>query len=87
MLAEARGTVWNGSAIAVLTGGAGSRDATSLPGRLDWKVGWRGVGPELRIAHPCCLSAPLTLALKPGFGRLQVSVTRPPALPAEAPSD
>jgi general secretion pathway protein N len=85
VLAEARGTVWNGSAIAVLTGGEGSRDAASLPGRFEWKVGWRGAGPELRIAHPCCLSTPLTLALKPGFGRLQVSVTRPAGLPAGAP--
>ena len=34
LLADARGTVWSGSAVAVLTGGEGSRDASSLPGRL-----------------------------------------------------
>ena len=32
LLADARGTVWAGSAVAVLTGGPGSRDASALPG-------------------------------------------------------
>ena len=31
LLADARGTVWAGSAVAVLTGGEGSRDASALP--------------------------------------------------------
>ena len=30
LLADARGTVWSGSAVPVLTGGAGSRDASAL---------------------------------------------------------
>jgi general secretion pathway protein N len=85
LLAEARGTVWNGSAIAVLTGGEGSRDAASLPGRLEWTMGWRGTGPLLRISQSCCLTAPLAIALKPGLGRVQVVVTPPPGRPAGTP--
>ena len=34
LLADARGTVWQGSAVMVLTGGEGSHDASALPGRL-----------------------------------------------------
>ena len=34
LLAEARGSLWDGSAVLVLTGGAGSRNASALPGRL-----------------------------------------------------
>ena len=58
LLADARGTVWNGSATAVLTGGPDSRDAAALPGRLHWTLGWRRwFGLELRLAQPCCLHA------------------------------
>ena len=47
LLADARGTVWTGSAVVVLTGGPGSRDASALPGRLDWTVGLKGLGLEI----------------------------------------
>lgn len=80
-LADARGTVWSGSAVAVLTGGMSSRDASRLPGRLHW--GWgvdRGdasrpgtagdsnSGPalELRLQHACCLNGVVRLLLRPG---------------------
>jgi general secretion pathway protein N len=39
LLADARGSIWSGSAIAVLTGGPGSRTASALPGRLKWTFG------------------------------------------------
>ena len=47
-LAEARGTVWSGSAVVVLTGGPGSRVAAALPGRLDWqhRVHCRSSAPD-----------------------------------------
>ena len=48
LLADARGTVWKGSAVVVLTGGAGSRDATALPGRLDWTLDLEGLAFRLR---------------------------------------
>ena len=38
LLSDARGSVWSGSAVVVLTGGPGSRDAASLPGRIEWSL-------------------------------------------------
>lgn len=75
LLADARGTVWNGSATLVLTGGPDSRDAASLPGRLRWTLGWRRwAALELRLTQPCCMPRPLVLVLRPGFGRSVVSL-------------
>jgi general secretion pathway protein N len=78
LLADARGTVWSGSAVPVLTGGAGSRDASALPGRLDWTLGVKGLGFELRARHACCLNGTVALQVKPGFGRMQV-ILEPPS--------
>jgi general secretion pathway protein N len=78
LLADARGTVWSGSAIVVLTGGPGSRDATTLPGRLQWQLGWRGRGPELRLSQACCLNGTIPVALQPGFGRFGAILAAPP---------
>lgn len=38
LLQDVRDSVWNGSALLVLAGGAGSRDAKALPGRLSWQL-------------------------------------------------
>jgi hypothetical protein len=40
LLADARGTVWQGSAVVVLTGGAGSRDASALPAGCTGPWAW-----------------------------------------------
>jgi len=74
LLTEARGTVWSGSAVLVLTGGTDSRDATSLPGRLNWDIGLHGLGFELRLRQDCCLNGTVTLQLKPGLGRMQTTL-------------
>ena len=74
ILAEARGTVWSGSAIATLTGGPGSRDAATLPGRLSWSVGWRAMGAEIRLTHACCLAEPLVLGVRPGLARFTIAL-------------
>lgn len=69
LLAEAEGTVWTGHAVAVLTGGPGSRDARALPGRLGWTLrpsGWGGL--KLQLSQDCCLPAPISLVVKPGWG-------------------
>jgi general secretion pathway protein N len=68
-LAQARGTVWQGSAVVVLTGGAGSRDAASLPGRLDWSLKLQGLSLAITAQHACCLLGPTTFYVQPGFGR------------------
>jgi general secretion pathway protein N len=77
LLADARGTVWNGSAMAVLTGGIGSRDASSLPGRLSWTLRPKGLGLELQLQHACCLNGTVALLVKPGFGRTEYTLVPP----------
>ena len=74
LLTDARGTLWRGSALPVLTGGPGSRDATALPGRLEWTLGWSGLGAELRARQACCLRGEVRALIRPGFGRLSVQV-------------
>ena len=71
LLADARGTLWSGSAVLVLTGGPGSRDASALPGRLAWTLGWRGSAFDLLVTHACCLNGNVALQLRPGFGRIK----------------
>ena len=68
-LADARGTIWSGTAVVLLTGGAGSRDASALPGRLKWEAGLsRAFTPQLSLHHPCCQEAPAVLGLRAGLG-------------------
>jgi general secretion pathway protein N len=74
LLADARGTVWKGSAVPVLTGGADSRSAALLPGRTEWRIGLRGLALELRVRQPCCINDQLVLLLRPGLGRLSVQL-------------
>jgi general secretion pathway protein N len=74
LLADARGTVWRGSAVPVLTGGPDSRSATLLPGRTSWAIGLRGMTLELRVRQPCCINNELVLLLRPGLGRLGVQL-------------
>ena len=65
LLAEARGTVWNGSAQLVLTGGTASQDRAALPGRVQWRLhpGWSGLRAD--IAADCCTPTPLRLTAQP----------------------
>lgn len=68
MLVDARGSVWSGSAVAVLTGGPGSRDAAALPGRLSWTAWPQGLALAVRLAQGCCLSPGVALRIEPGWG-------------------
>lgn len=74
LLADARGTVWDGSARLVLTGGAGSSDAAALPGRIGWQLhpSWGGVAA--RVSADCCTVQPLGVraAWRLGGWRLRV---------------
>lgn len=72
LLSDARGTVWHGSAVPVLTGGAQSRTAAALPGRLNWQLVLHLSGIELRLLQPCCMAHPLVLQMQPGLSRLTV---------------
>lgn len=77
LLSEARGTVWSGSAVPVLTGGSQSRDASALPGRLEWSVGLKGLGFEIRARHACCLNGTVALQLRPGWARSTITLVPP----------
>lgn len=77
LLAEARGTVWNGSAVVVLTGGPDSRDASALPGRLHWlmRPSLRdGAALALHLGQPCCMREDAVILLRPGLGRTQLEI-------------
>jgi general secretion pathway protein N len=77
LIVDTRGSVWNGSGVLVLTGGAGSRDASALPGRLHWRMSMKvqgGLGLQLAARQDCCINGELLLGIKPGFGRMEISV-------------
>lgn len=74
MLSDARGSVWSGSAVLVLTGGEGSRDASALPGRLHWSVGLDGAAIGVRLRQACCLSGEQRLRIVPGLGRMRIEL-------------
>jgi general secretion pathway protein N len=84
VLADARGTVWRGSAVLVLTGGAGSRSASALPGRLNWTLGLDGAAFSLRARQDCCINGELHLRVAPGLGRTRLELVAAAAAPAGA---
>ncbi len=77
LLGDTRGTVWSGSAVAVLAGGSGSRDAAALPGRLAWTLGIAGAGLEIRLTQACCLNGTVAVRLAPGLSRWTASLVPP----------
>jgi len=87
LLAEAEGTIWHGSAITVLTGGAGSHDASVLPTRLEWTLRPRLNGLSLHLTQDCCLAHGLDLTLRRTLDAWQVDVIGPDERdsPREAP--
>ncbi|MCE4556209.1 type II secretion system protein N [Pelomonas cellulosilytica] len=74
LIVDTQGSVWNGSGVVVLTGGAGSRDAASLPGRLRWKMSLKGLALQLAARQDCCLNGELLVGIQPGLGRVAVSI-------------
>ncbi len=74
VLADARGTLWRGSAQLILSGGAGSNDALALPTRVDWRLAprWNGVAGEVQAA--CCTAQPLTMRVRPRWGGLHLTI-------------
>ncbi len=86
LLADARGTLWSGSATAVLTGGPQSRDASALPGRLEWTLALRGYGFELRAQHACCLNGSVAVQVRPGIGKLGFTLLPSPGWIGQWPS-
>jgi general secretion pathway protein N len=73
LLQDARGTVWNGSAVLVLTGGTGSSDAAALPTRLAWQLRPAWGGARLALRTECCTPAPLQVRVRAGWRRTTVA--------------
>ena len=65
---DARGTVWNGSARLTLSGGAGSTDAATLPGRLNWRLRPSGTRLQAELRAECCMAQAWHLNLSPRWG-------------------
>jgi general secretion pathway protein N len=65
-LVESRGTVWDGSARLLLTGGSASQDARILPGRLGWTLRPGLAAWRLKIDADCCTPQSLLADLAPG---------------------
>jgi general secretion pathway protein N len=82
LLAESQGTIWHGDAVAVLTGGVGSRDARALPGRVRWTLGLQSTGLRVSLQHDCCIPTPLIIRIKPGWSRMRVELAMAPAVDA-----
>ncbi|WKB54917.1 type II secretion system protein N [Eleftheria terrae] len=86
LLAEADGTIWSGSAMLILTGGADSRDATTLPGRLQWKLGLAGSALQVSLQQERSLNGTVTLQVRPGLGRSEVRLLPQPGWIGQWPS-
>lgn len=86
LLAQAQGTVWNGHAVLVLSGGPGSRDATALPGRLHWTLRPAGLGAMVRLRQACCLNGEVGLRVQFGWSRLSVQLQPQPGWTGQWPS-
>ena len=74
-----RGTVWEGSAQLTLSGGAGSRDAQTLPGRLHWRIlpgllSWRTT-----LLADCCMDRPIEAQLQAGLSTLSLQLSDHPS--------
>lgn len=74
LLADAQGTLWNGHALMVLTGGPGSRDAAVLPSRLEWRLSLTLQGLQLALSQDCCLAPGVSLSVAPGWGQWRVGI-------------
>jgi general secretion pathway protein N len=77
-LVNARGTVWQGRADLLFTGGDGSRTQTALPQGVAWRL-----RPTLAtgrpamavvLSAPCCTSTPLNATVIPRSGGLEVAL-------------
>ncbi|WP_244786258.1 type II secretion system protein N [Cupriavidus pauculus] len=82
LLADAAGTMWQGSATLALSAGAGSQTATVLPGRLSWNVAfWPLLGGTLRVVleQDATMAAPVTVSVSPAGWTVQPGSMRLPA--------
>lgn len=76
VLSSPRGSFWQGSAQLVLAGGAGSLDATALPGRVSWRIRPAWTGMHLQLNADCCMRQSWRLQASPaGWGGMQLTLS------------
>ncbi len=75
LLQETRGTVWTGSARVTLTGGAGSQEAATLPGRLAWALAPTLKGAHLLVHADCCMQQAWSMRLQPRWKGIELLVS------------
>ena len=77
-LNQPQGTLWQGQAHLLLTGGPGSRDRAALPDGVRWQLrpAWAG-GPVLRLnlQLPCCAPGGLQATLRPLVGGVDLALS------------
>lgn len=81
-LSDARGTLWEGSAVLEIRGGRDSRSARALPGRLHWSMTTAGDGPgrplpALLIRHETASPEGVLLQAQRSQGAWTVQVRSP----------
>lgn len=74
LLQQVRGTLWNGSAKLVLSGGKDSHDSMLLPGRLNWRLHPAWIGVDVQLLPDCCSSSPLKVKVRIGWRQLDIQV-------------
>lgn len=75
VLNDAKGSVWNGSAQLVFSGGKGSRDALALPGRIDWRL--RPSWPlklKLDVHADCCTQEAFQVFISPHYTGFRANI-------------
>lgn len=75
-LRDPEGTVWNGSAVMVLTGGPGSVDAVALPTRLAWHLQPRWDGVLVDLTSSCCTTTPTRVRAGWRWGGMRLTVAQ-----------
>lgn len=70
-----RGTVWQGSAQLVLSGGAGSRDLQALPGRLHWTLAPTWNGARWGWQADCCMAQVASVQVGLGWDTQQLRIS------------
>lgn len=74
LLREVQGSVWQGSAQLVLSGGDDSRGALRLPGRVHWQLRPGLDRLHLSLRADCCTPQPQRLQFLPGLGRWRLQL-------------
>lgn len=67
-----RGTVWQGSAQLLLSGGPGSRQPQALPGRVHWTLSPAWTGLRMGWKADCCMTEAASLQAALGWSTLRL---------------